>query len=233
MFKMKCTVCGTALEGRFLTLKQESNPLSFSEEDVDNFGATNLAFLCGREDCETVVCHRCTAKLEREKAGGFLSKREHLMCPGCETWFGEGGTDLMLEGWFPAEVHMVETELGGHHWVFQMRYKEGPLPAGDLTIPTSICCVCTSETVHQVMRVERRLPNPLDLNQQYALQHTIPLCKSCYSVLTHPSIESPGFPYEISLTHPGEAWGAMDFRCANPTFMQLVKEMNPFLFDWR
>ncbi|MFH1446225.1 MAG: hypothetical protein ABIG43_02295 [Chloroflexota bacterium] len=227
MYKVKCAVCSTALEGRFLTLKQDSTPISISQADLENFGVTNLAFECGHEDCKAAVCHRCTAELERQKLGGFLFKREYLICPKCGKPF-EVGTHFLLEGWLPPEVDTVRYEVRKRNWVFQMRYKIPMLPATDLTIPTLACCVCMSENVYQVIRMSHRQISPTNL--QYTLQYTLPLCKGCHSILTHPSIESPGLPYQIDHTNPGQAWGAMSIAFVNPAFMDLVKIVNSYLF---
>jgi len=229
MYKVKCAVCGTALEGNFLTLKQHSTPISISQADLENFGVTNLAFECGHEDCKAAVCHRCTAKLERQKLGGFLSKREYLICPKCGKPF-EAGTHFLLEGWLPPEVGTDCSNFHSPHWhwVFHRRYKIPMLPATDLTIPTLTCCVCMSESVFHVMRFSHKQISPTNL--QYTLQYTLPLCKGCHSILTHPSIESPGLPYQINFTNPGQSWGGMSLGFVNSDFMDLVKIVNSYLF---
>ena len=70
MYKTKFIVCGTAIEGHFLTLN-DSTPLSLAQAAIENFDITNLAFECGHKDFKTAVCYQCLEKLERRKEGRF------------------------------------------------------------------------------------------------------------------------------------------------------------------
>jgi hypothetical protein len=237
MYENICVVCKTAIKGHYLTLIDNSTPLSLSQADIDSFGVTNLAFECGNEGCETAVCYRCLAKLERIKKGGFLSKREHLICPKCQEPFGEGGAHFLVDGRFPDNVNTVRVgvRVSGilsdrEKWVFQWGAEDGMVLAHNLKIPTSVCSVCLSDAELNTIRV----PDPnTTLGAQHAESRKFPLCKSCYSILAHPSVKFPGTPYIFPLhqsTPLDKAGSGVAF--VNPDYMDLVKQMNSHL-NWQ
>lgn len=220
--KQKCVVCGKTFKGATLSIKQGSTPLSFSQANLYDSEVTILSFECGHLDCEAAVCYQCIPKLEQHKEGGFIFKRKHLTCPECANSFGEGGTDFLLKGWLP-DVPMLKSPYGNRPYVFQMINKIR-FYYMDLAIPTYRCCLCMSESVDHVLQMPHRFLDPNDLHKEYISQHTFKLCTRCYSVLRHPSIESPGLPYIIQIDQNGVL---MTFTCANHAFMDLVKALNP------
>ena len=233
----KCAVCGKKIDescGGWLTLKAGCTPLSLSAEAIDNFGIKNLSFYCGNKGCEALVCYQCISNLERQIERKFLSKRDHLICPKCgkifgEESFGEGGATLLLEGWKPQKVHMTSKKFYGSsphtYYVFAL-HNEFKFFGQGLTIPTSRCCVCMSEDVHQVRHLSIKQRSDFG---EYTMPYKIPLCKMCFTILTHPAIESPGIPYKIWPHNPRSSTGLIDIKFANPDFMDFVKLQNPFL----
>jgi len=240
MYKTKCVVCETALKGHFLTLVNDSTPLSLSKEAIENFGITNLAFECGHEDCKTAVCYQCLDKMERRKEGKFLSKREHLLCPQCQEPFGEGGARFLLEGRFPANVSTVRVGVrvrgilsDRDKWVFQRAAKDSMVITSDLMLPTSVCSLCLSDAELRMIRV----PGPdTSLSGKNSKLHKFSLCEGCCSILAHPAIEFPGIPYVIPL-QPLTSFGtvsniAIGAAFTNPDYMDLVRQMNSYL-NWQ
>jgi hypothetical protein len=242
--QIECTICGIVLEGVFLTLNIKSTFSSFSQDDLESFNITNLAFECGHEGCSTTVCHQCTAKLKREKYRRVLIKREYPVCPVCGGHFGVGGARLLVAGRFPLEISTIIGEywpnVGKMVFNYVREVKFGYARGDDDIFSTtramigkvflpSVCSLCMNEPADNIQRMEIEERGRV----RFTTKYEYPICKACHALLAHKAIEHPGHPYfPISIFDAsGQQAALRSMKFVNSTYGDMVDEYQDKVSD--
>lgn len=96
----------------------------------------------------------------------------------------------------------------------EFRYEEGislsQFGVRSVAFPTQVCSICLSRPVYRTTR------------DRYGASS---LCRGCYHILHHPSIESPGDPYSVMV----RPYGTDSLIFVNPRYGDLVAEATGLL----
>lgn len=218
--KDQCAVCGDSLSGALFSVNKYKTPLAFSQANFADSNVSVALFSCGSSNCNASVCFDCIAKLEQKRVGSLFSRRKQLICPKCSNPFGEGGADLLLKGWLPKGISTDNGSMYKYKSTYKFVHQERFFSTPNILIPSNICILCMSESAPHVLE----MPFGYKTHRgSYRTRFSFHLCTDCYSIMTHPAIASPGYPYTVIYDSLVNKTG---FSCANRDLMDLVMAQN-------